>query len=264
MNFSSTKTTAAGAIVLLFAAAGCGQAATTPPAAADTLPPVSDVVEMPLPVVDPVVAAMQNNLTNSEINGLIEEGIGACMADQGLEYTVLELAPSEPVMREDLREFRSTYGYGFHSPPRNSFDSSNDSNLARMQAMDDAELRHYLDALEGADRFDEGTSANGGGCRKAVEDALAVEIPILDADPESRMAEIKDDIGADSVREVGNVEYSQCMATAGYDVQDPFEARGMAAMTETFDEERTLALADVDCQESSLWIEWDATSLGES
>ena len=223
-------------------------------------PAESSLVEVtvsydPTGPVDPVATAVLGGFTSAEIEQLIDEGVSDCMGRQGFVYEARSFRASEPLTRADAYAYRSEYGFGFNNAPSGGVTSANDPNLALMQKMSPDELTAYLDALEGPNR-DENRPTEG--CRVQAANNLVERVPALASDTASALSAARSALGAERVEIVDATKsYSECMRAAGYDLQRPSDAAGLASTLESFDDERRLALADLDCQSVTLWPAWD-------
>lgn len=205
--------------------------------------------------VDPLVSAMQGNRTSTEVEELIEVAVAQCMAEQSLEYTARSFAPSEPLTRAEAYAYRQQHGFDLHLPSAAPVDSSNDPNLLRMQSMMADELARYLDALEGPDRSE---SVASGGCARVARDRVSANVPFLGTDQVAVLSDMRAELDLDAPQMIeATVAYAACMKTRGIDTGDPASTRRLALDSETFEDERALALGDLDCQAATIWPAWD-------
>ncbi len=235
-----------------------GSPMASPEAEPTDTPPIAPIAPYdPAGPVDPITSEMFGGLTAADLESAIDAAIAECMATIGFEYTARTFGPAEPLTRQAAYEYRRQYAFGIHRPPPTAVDSSNDPNLKRLQAMTSDELDRYLDALEGPERGDEAT-ARSGGCRQAAEDQLASQHPVLAANSADRLAAVRAQLGADGpAHSAAMTAYAACMKSNDYAIDSPAAARSAGADAASFDEELRLAIADLDCQATTLWPYWD-------
>lgn len=212
--------------------------------------------------VNPLDAWFSGGRSASEIEMAIEQSVADCMRAAGHDWPdPTPPAPTEPITRGALREYRSTDGYGL------AVASGARGHVADLRSMSEDERVALLDTLEGS--YDDETGERDGGCRgKATDDALQV-VQDRAADPVA--GELWNSMLTDPRLVAATATWSRCMTDAGFGgVESPQNAAAFvvdmqeaavhhdAAVRESAlgADEMAVARADTACAEQHLWDTW--------
>lgn len=210
-----------------------------------------------------------------------ENTVAACMADLGFAYVPVTLDTSTFRYGDDgplrgTREFAELYGYGVWDSPevepgQFTFELDESENHAYRDSLSPAAQELWDEALYGSITVDGNqTTSDGSGCAdlpqvrtgddveylRGVEQEARDFLDSLDAAADPRLAEV-------------DTAWASCMADQGYEDATPTAAMirvadEMAAIAaDASDEaraehvaaERRLAIADVECQQTTGWAD---------
>lgn len=204
-----------------------------------------------------------------------------CMAELGFEYLPVVPAPSGITFTEGpvrgTREFVELHGYGIWDSPRDEGGAIEtevrDPNWERRESMSEAEREAWDVALHGpvTERGEDGSvSYAGGGCSEAATVPSSADQEYLTGVRQEAidyLTTLAEDPRFDEV----DADWASCMADAGFDDHSPLAAQQRfwdEFLAETADGvgperdlvaeraagERTVALADLECQEATDWV----------
>lgn len=197
---------------------------------------------------------LQAGLSTSDISDAIEEQIAVCMREQGFEYEVVHSVPTEPLERSALREFRAKNGYGVNVDPV----VLDDVNLTYRLGLDDESGAAYDRAHDGAAAT--GAGGEPDGCFGDALATLSATIPIL----QTGSADVVNELARANTNRISLAAdaYNACMKPQGYDVYAAGDMLAYAEKLPSLDEEIKMAMIDLDCQSTTLWVAWDELSAG--
>lgn len=206
--------------------AGCSSSANPAPE-----PRPSPITEL-MREFDTPLGSLEIAARSADERNAIEEGVAACMAEQGFEYTPVVLSGpeiSEPDwgVERGTREFAEQYGYGYSTDPSGSWFAVAadvpDPNAERVATMSASEQGAYLAALYGDPNVSAVPTDAGAGC---VTWATTHTSGALSAEPWEGLAgwrvlndaftEILTAVNADNRFLEAKAGWLSCMADAGF------------------------------------------------
>lgn len=203
----------------------------------------------------------------------------ACMAEQGFDYTPVVPAVGDIELEDGpipgTAEFVERYGYGIWTQPSSSggyhWARGVDPNEALVEAMSDAAREAYVLALSGPviSESADGSVMREGGCASTADEPTSGEVEYLVEVRREAMAFLET-IDQDPRFAEVHAAWASCLADAGFADRSPgaarqrVEAEFLEALVDGAPpapdvvsagaaEERTLAIADLECRDTTDW-----------
>lgn len=279
-------------LVLAFAVAGCtGDPTPRPSDPSDTAPPVDATETPPEPSAPPAPGPLEVYLGFSDSGETAEDvvvdvtrrenAVAVCMNGLGFEYEPQVPALDDVVALDGpvpgTRDFAEQWGYGaWTQPPGGTgggfmFESSGvDPNWALREAMTESGREAYDTALWGpvTQQHEDGSQTRQGGCWDVADAPVGPDAAFLAGVRDEAFAYL-DALAEDSRFAEVDAAWASCMGDAGLAYPDPRAAQqdfwdqvtaesadgvlDPAVAAEQAPEERRVAVADLDCQESTDW-----------